>query len=72
MIVTKIKETEYEVTSESKKHIIYKINVRRDGTHFCTCRAFQYHSSTCKHIQAVEQYKETEWEVYKNGEINVL
>ena len=50
MEIKKIKEYEFEVRGKTD---IYTIIHRKDKTWFCTCKAFQYQTNGCKHIEVV-------------------
>ena len=57
MNVEQIKEYEFEVEGKTD---IYTVIHRKDKTWFCTCKAFQYQTNGCKHIEVVKQWQEAQ------------
>jgi len=58
--IEEIKETHWIIKSmnpqDKKKD--YDVWKRKDGSYFCTCSAFYYNTSKCKHITAIQEMKE--------------
>lgn len=64
MEIKKLKPYLYEIKGKTST---YECIVRKDGTWFCSCPAYRFISTTCKHIEAVKL--EVEKEQFENAKL---